>query len=90
MTTDRVNILTRIIEKAPTLIGWLIAAVSTVTLYAVEYATIKNVQQEHERRLELAEEDLKDLRRQITSIQLDVRESATILRIWQREGVPTP
>lgn len=86
--TDRIAFLTRIAERAPMLIGWLLALISTVTLYAVEYATIKNVQQQHEQRLKAAEAELKDVRQQITSIQLDVRESATILRIWQKEGVP--
>jgi undecaprenyl pyrophosphate synthase len=78
------TILTRAFEKAPLLVGWLLAAVSTITLYSVEMANVKRTSQELERRMSLVEGDIVKLRDQVSDMRLDVRESATILREWSR------
>jgi vacuolar-type H+-ATPase subunit F/Vma7 len=74
----------------PTVIGWVLAGVSTFTLVSVKVASLEQTRNDHERRILLTEAEVGKIREQIGNIQLDVRESTVILRSLAKErGIDT-
>lgn len=72
----------------PTIIGWVLAGVSTFTLVSVKVASLEQTRVDHERRIALTEAEVGKIREQIGDIRLDVRESNVILKsIAKQRGI---
>lgn len=69
----------------PTIIGWVLAGVSTFTLVSVKVASLEQTRTDHERRLALTEAEVSKIREQIGDIRLDVRESTILLRTMAKQ-----
>lgn len=63
----------------PNIIGWSLAGVSTFTLVTVKVASLEQTRVDHERRIQLAESEVRELRSQLSDMRVDVRESRVIL-----------
>lgn len=72
----------------PNIIGWTLAGVSTFTLVTVKVASLEQTRVDHERRLQLAENEVRELRSQISDMRVDVRESRVLLQqLAQLRGI---
>lgn len=67
-------------KHLPTVIGWVLAGVSTFTLVSIKVASLEQTRVDHERRIGLTEAEVNRIRDQIGEIRLDVKESNVILR----------
>jgi hypothetical protein len=69
----------------PTIIGWVLAGVSTFTLVSIKVASLEQTRSDHERRILLTEMEVSKIREQIGDIRLDVKESNVILKSLAKE-----